>query len=49
MRVKELIKKGNKLEVKTDLFGIVCAGRKGYNNEDWGGKNCWTGGGGDYC
>jgi len=25
------------------LLGIVCAGRKGYNNEDWGGKNCWKG------
>jgi hypothetical protein len=31
------------LEVKTDLLGIVCAGRKGYNNEVWGGKNCWKG------
>ncbi len=31
------------MEVKTDLLGIACAGRKGYNNEDWGGKNCWKG------
>jgi hypothetical protein len=32
------------LEVKTDLLGIDCAaGRKGYNNEDGGGKNCWKG------